>query len=113
VKFANRVRPEALGLQTKKAKTKPAKPGKGWIAVNMSEWEERKLRALAFAAGLDWASFCVAALRSFASKQAEIVGLSSHNLRDASKSDLLRLRRRSLEIRTFQMALVPVMRQMN
>jgi len=92
---------------TKPAPSQPKspKPGKEWIAVNCSSWEEARLRKIARAGGLSFRMFCGFALHHAASIIEKELGLGFGELSALTKTSVEGLHKKSLLIRSFSMRL--------
>lgn len=80
----------------------PTKPGKGWVAVNISGRRVRDLRTLCKVRGIPFRLFCEVAIRNAQSRLEEDLGVSAHQLAAMSEAELERLVARAELLRSLE-----------
>jgi hypothetical protein len=79
-----------------------AKPGRGWVGLNISAVKVRDLRALCKVRGITFRLFCEHAIVAARSRMEEDLGVNARQLAGMSEAELERLHARAELLRTLE-----------
>jgi hypothetical protein len=90
-------------VKAKAARQAPAaKPGRGWVGLNIAARKVQALRAMCEIWGIPFRLFCEHAIVAARSKMEEGLGVSAHQLAGMSEPELERLRARAELLRKLE-----------